>query len=78
MMENLLYIRKSRDKTAIAYTPYVDDAVLGAIFCSKNLNHFDFLVNNFMKDKVMYESLEIKNIIINFVRFKMGTGAFKG
>ena len=77
MMENLLYIRKNKDKTAIAYTPYVDDAVLGAIFCTKNLNHFDFLVNKFMKDEVIYESLEIKNTIINFVRFKMGTGAFK-
>lgn len=77
LMENLLYIRKNRDKTAIAYTPYVDDAVLGAIFCTKSLNHFDFLVNKFMKDEVLYETLEIKNVIINFVRFKMGTGAFK-
>jgi hypothetical protein len=25
----------------------------------------------------MYETLEIKNKIINFVRFKMGTGTFK-
>lgn len=77
LMENLLYIRKNKDKTAIAYTPYVDDAVLGAIFCTKSLNHFDFLVNKFMRDEVIYESLEIKNTIINFVRFKMGTGAFK-
>lgn len=77
MMDNLLYIRKNRDKTAIAFTPYVDDAVLGAIFCTKQLTHFDFIVNKFMNDEVMYESLEIKNTIINFVRFKMGTGAFK-
>ena len=77
MMDNILYIRKNRDKTAIAYTPYVDDAVLGAIFCTKNLTHFDFIVNKFTNDEIMYESLEIKNAIINFVRFKMGTGAFK-
>ena len=77
MMDNILYIRKNRDKTAIAYTPYVDDAVLGAIFCTKSLTHFDFVVNKFMSDEIMYESLEIKNAVINFVRFKMGTGAFK-
>lgn len=77
MMDNLLYIRKNRDKTAIAYTPYVDDAVLGAIFCTKSLTHFDFIVRKFTNDEIMYESLEIKNAIINFVRFKMGTGAFK-
>ena len=77
LMDNLLYIRKTKDKTALAYTPYVDDAVLGAIFCTKNLNHFDFIVNKFMNDEMMYESLEIKNAIIRFVRFKMGTGAFK-
>ena len=77
MMDNILYIRKNNDKTAIAYTPYVDDAVLGAIFCTKNLTHFDFLVNKFMGDEIMYETLSIKNAVINFVRFKMGTGAFK-
>lgn len=77
MMDNILYIRRNKDKTAIAYTPYVDDAVLGAIFCTKNLTHFDFIVNKFTNDEIMYESLEIKNAIINFVRFKMGTGAFK-
>lgn len=77
MMSNILYIRKNRDKTAVAYTPYVDDAVLGAIFCTKSLTHFDFIVNKFTNDEIMYESLEIKNAIINFVRFKMGTGAFK-
>ena len=77
MMSNLFYIRMNKDKTAIAYTPYVDDAVLGGVFCTKQLNLFDLLVNKFMNDEMMYESLEIKNAIINFVRFKMGTGAFK-
>lgn len=77
MVNNILYLKKSKDTTAIAYTPYVDDAILGAIFCSKNLNHFDFIVNKFMSDEIMYESLTIKNAIINFVRFKMGTGVYK-
>lgn len=77
LVSNLLYLRKCKDQTAIAYTPYVDDAVLGAIFCTKNLNHFDFIVNKFVRDEIMYESLTIKNAVINFVRFKMGTGAFK-
>ena len=77
LVSNLLYIKKSKDTTAVAFTPYVDDAILGAIFCTKNLNHFDFIVNKFMRDEIMYESLSIKNAIINFVRFKMGTGTFK-
>ena len=77
MMDNILYIRKNNDKTAISYTPYVDDAVLGAIFCTKSLTHFDFVVRKFMNDEIMYESLTIKNAIINFVRFKMGTGVYK-
>lgn len=77
LMDNILYIRKNNDKTAISYTPYVDDAVLGAIFCTKSLTHFDFIVNKFMNDEIMYETLPIKNAIINFVRFKMGTGAYK-
>ena len=77
MMNNIMYIRKSKDKTAVAFTPYVDDAVLGAIFCTKNLNHFDFIVSKFTRDEIMYETLEIKNKIINFVRFKMGSGSFK-
>ena len=77
LVSNLLYIKKSKDTTAVAFTPYVDDAVLGAIFCTKNLNHFDFIVNKFMRDEIMYESLSIKNAIINFVRFKDGTGTFK-
>lgn len=77
MMENIMYIKKSKDRDAIAFTPYVDDAVNGAIFCTKNLNHFDFICDMFMSDKIMYQSLSIKNAIINFVRFKMGTGAYK-
>lgn len=77
LVSNLLYLRKSKDQTAIAYTPYVDDAVLGAVFCTKNLNHFDFIVNKFMRDEIMYESLQIKNAVINFVRFKVGTGVYK-
>ena len=77
LVSNLLYIKKSKDTTAVAFTPYVDDAVLGAIFCTKNLNHFDFIVKKFMRDEIMYESLSIKNAIINFVRFKVGTGTFK-
>ena len=77
MVNNLMYIKKSKDMDALAFTPYVDDAVSGAIFCTKNLNHFDFICNKFMRDEIMYESLPIKNAIINFVRFKMGNGAFK-
>ena len=77
MVENLLYLKKSKDRDAIAFTPYVDDAVNGAIFCTKNLNHFEYICDMFMADKIMYESLSIKNAVINFVRFKMGTGAYK-
>ena len=73
MMNNLLYIRSSKDYSAICYTPYVEDAKnIGAIFCNKNLNQFEFILNKFLADEIMYESLEIKNTIISFVRFKMG------
>jgi hypothetical protein len=77
VMNNILYLRKSSDSTATAFTPYVDDAVQGAIFCTKSLNHFDYIVDKFMRDEIMYETLQIKNAIINFVRFKVGTGVYK-
>lgn len=77
VMNNILYLRKSLDKTAVAFTPYVEDAVAGAIFCTKSLNHFNFIVDKFLKDEIMYETLPIKNAVINFVRFEMGTGVFK-
>lgn len=77
IMNNILYLKKSKDLTAVSYTPYVEDAITGAIFCTKSLNHFEFIVDKFLRDEIMYESLTIKNAIINFVRFKMGTGAYK-
>lgn len=73
MVVNIMYIRKCNDFTATAFTPYIDDAVkCGAIFCTKKLNHFDLIVDKFIADEIMYETLEIKNKVINFVRFKMG------
>lgn len=73
MMLNILYVRKSKDYTAIAFTPYVDDAVkCGAVYTTKKLNHYDLIVNKFLQDEIMYETLEIKNAIINFIKFKMG------
>lgn len=77
LMNNLLYLRKSNDENVVSFTPYVDDAIKGSIFCTKALNHFDFIVDKFMRDEIMYETLPIKNAIINFVRFKVGTGAYK-
>ena len=77
LMNNVLYLKKSKNLTEVSFTPYVDDAISGAVFCTKNLNHFDFIVNKFLADEIMYETLPIKNAVINFVRFKMGTGAFK-
>lgn len=77
LMNNVLYLKKSKDMTAISFTPYVEDAISGAVFCTKSLNHFDFVVDKFLRDEIMYESLTIKNAVINFVRFKMGTGAYK-
>lgn len=77
LMSNILYLKKSKDITAISFTPYVDDAISGAVFCTKSLNQFEYIVDKFLKDEIMYESLPIKNAVINFVRFKMGTGAYK-
>ena len=73
LVVNILYIKSCKDFTATAFTPYIDDAVkTGAIFCTKKLNHFDFIVDKFVRDEIMYETLDIKNKIINFVKFKMG------
>lgn len=74
MVVNIVYIRKSNDYVATAFTPYVEDAVKnGAIFAPKKLTHFEFIVDNFLRDTIMYETLDIKNKVINFVKFKMGT-----
>ena len=60
MVLNIVYIRKCNDYTATSFTPYVDDAVKnGAIFCPKKLTHFDFIVDNFLRDTIMYETLDI-------------------
>lgn len=73
LVVNILYIRKSKDYVATAFTPYVDDAVkTGAIYAPKKLSHFDFIVDKFLRDEILYETLDIKNKVINFIRFKMG------
>ena len=73
LVVNILYIRKCNDYTAPAFTPYINDAVsVGAIYCTKNLTHFDMIVDKFIRDEIMYQSLEIKNKVINFIKFKMG------
>ena len=72
-INNILYMRKCKDYTATAFTPFVDDAVKnGAIYCTKKLNHFNLIVKKFTSDEIMYETLEIKNAVISFVRWKMG------
>lgn len=73
-VNNLLYFAKCNDFTRRSYTPYVEDAKkCGARFCEKSFRYFEHINDYFMKDKVMFETLPIKNEIIYFIRWKMGT-----
>lgn len=72
-VNNLLYFSKCNDFTRRSYTPYVEDAKrCGARFCEKSFRYFEHINDYFMKDRVMFETLPIKNEIIYFIRWKMG------
>lgn len=74
LVNNILYLKKNKDMMSTMFSPFVEDAKkYGAIFCNKNLNHFDFLIHKLMSDEIMYESLEIKNAVIQFAQWKMGS-----
>lgn len=73
LVNNLLYFAESKDFTRRKFTPYVDDAKnYGAMYCEKKCKHFNQIRLYFLNDKVMYESLKIKNAIILMVRYIMG------
>lgn len=73
LVNNILYLKRNRDMMSTMFTPFVEDAKkYGAIFCNKNLNHFDLIIKKLMADEIMYESLEIKNAVIEFAQWKMG------
>jgi hypothetical protein len=70
---NLLYFEQSNDYSRVAYTPYVSDAQTnGAIFVDKNFTYFNTIYKRFINNQVMYQTLKIKNAIIELVRYKMG------
>lgn len=74
LVNNILYLKKNKDLMSTMFSPFVEDAQkYGAIFCNKNLNHFEFIIQKLMKDEIMYESLEIKNAVIQFAQWKMGS-----
>lgn len=73
LVNNIMYVSNNRDITRKAYTPYVNDAkTTNALFVEKNFKFFREISKYFMSDKMIFETLEIKNAIINFVRFLMG------
>ena len=73
MINNLLYFENSTDTTRITYTPYVDDAKSNlAIYVNKNFKIFKNIEQMFLRDEVMYQTIQIKNEIIEFVRYLMG------
>lgn len=74
MVNNLLYFSSSKDLNKKAFTPYVEDAKhYNALYCEKTFRNFAHIKKYFLNNLVMYESLKIKNIIILFIQFLMGS-----
>lgn len=74
LVNNLMYLTSCKDYTRLMYTPYVEDAKNNnAIYCHKGFKYFKTLNKYFMNDEIMYESLKIKNEVIQFIKYLMGT-----
>ena len=73
-MNGLLYFSKSNDYTRRSYTPYVENAKkYKSIYVEKSFRYFKMIQKYFMKDRVMYQSLIIKNAIIEFMQYLNGS-----
>lgn len=72
-MNNLMFFGINKDFSKKSYTPYLDDAKkYNAYFCEKSLKYFQHIVHCFKNDEVLFETLSIKNEIIELVRFLIG------
>lgn len=74
MMNGLLYFSKSNDYSRRSYTPYVENAkTYNSTYVEKTFRYFKMIQKYFMLNKVMYQSLIIKNAIIEFMQYLNGS-----
>ena len=74
LVNGLLFFSKSNDYTRRSYTPYVENAkTYCSTYVEKTFRYFKMIQVYFMKNKVMYQSLVIKNAIIEFMQYLNGS-----
>lgn len=74
MMNGLLYFSKCNDLARRSYTPYVENAKMyHSTYVEKTFRYFKMIQKYFMQDRVMYQSLIIKNAIIEFMQYLNGS-----
>ena len=74
LVNGLLFFSKSNDYTRRSYTPYVENAkTYCSTYVEKSFRYFKMIQVYFMKNKVMYQSLVIKNAIIEFMQYLNGS-----
>ena len=74
MMNGLLYFSKCNDYTRRSYTPYVENAkTYHSSYVEKSFRYFKMIQKYFMNDRVLYQSLIIKNAIIEFMQYLNGS-----
>lgn len=74
MVNGLLYFSKSNDYTRRSYTPYVENAkTYHSTYVDKTFRYFKMIQKYFMENKVMYQTLIIKNSIIEFMQYLSGS-----
>ena len=74
IVNGLLYFSKSNDYTRRSYTPYVENAKMyHSTYVEKTFRYFKMIQKYFMSDRVMYQSLIIKNSIIEFMQYLNGS-----
>ena len=74
LVNGLLNFTKSNDYTRRSYTPYVENAkTYHSTYVEKTFRYFKMIQKYFMENKVMYQSLIIKNSIIEFMQYLNGS-----
>ena len=74
LVNGLLFFTKSNDYTRRSYTPYVENAKMyHSTYVEKTFRYFKMIQKYFMNDRVMYQSLIIKNDIIEFMQYLNGS-----
>lgn len=72
-VNGIMYLSKNKDYQRKSFTPYVNDAKMyNSQLLDKQHTYFRQISKMFMQDKMIFETLKIKNSVINLVRFMMG------